>query len=109
MTSVDLQLLKNGTALVNGKIREFFTTGEFRSVSSCCIEDLTANDLIKIGENIKRFRLKEKITQKELAEKIGVTHFWVCKLEKGKQNNTTINLLIAISKELKIELYELIK
>lgn len=68
-----------------------------------------ANDLIKIGENIKRFRLKEKITQKELAEKIGVTHFWVCKLEKGKQNNTTINLLIAISKELKIELYELIK
>jgi transcriptional regulator with XRE-family HTH domain len=68
-----------------------------------------ANDLIKIGENIKRFRLKEKITQRELAEKIGVTHFWVCKLEKGKQNNTTINLLIAISKELKIELYELIK
>lgn len=68
-----------------------------------------ANDLIKIGENIKRFRLKANITQKELAEKIGVTHFWVCKLEKGKQNNTTINLLIAISEELKIELYELIK
>lgn len=68
-----------------------------------------ANDLITIGENIKRFRLKAKITQKELAEKIGVTHFWVCKLEKGKQNNTTINLLIAISEELKIELYELIK
>lgn len=68
-----------------------------------------ANDLITIGENIKRFRLKANITQKELAEKIGVTHFWVCKLEKGKQNNTTINLLIAISEELKIELYELIK
>jgi len=68
-----------------------------------------ANNLIKIGENIKRYRLKAKITQKELADKIGVTHFWVCKLEKGKQNNTTINLLIAISEELKIDLNELTK
>jgi transcriptional regulator with XRE-family HTH domain len=67
------------------------------------------NDLITIGENIKRFRIKAKLTQKELAEKIGVTHFWVCKLEKGKQNNTTINLLIAISEQLKINLNELTK
>jgi transcriptional regulator with XRE-family HTH domain len=67
------------------------------------------NDLIKIGANIKRYRLQAKITQKELAEKIGITHFWLCKLEKGKQNNTTINLLIAISEELKINLTELTK
>jgi transcriptional regulator with XRE-family HTH domain len=67
------------------------------------------NELITIGENIKRYRIKAKLTQKELAEKIGVTHFWVCKLEKGKQNNTTINLLIAISEQLKINLNELTK
>jgi transcriptional regulator with XRE-family HTH domain len=67
------------------------------------------NDLIKIGANIKRYRLQAKITQKELAEKIGITHFWLCKLERGKQNNTTINLLIAISEELKIDLTELTK
>ena len=67
------------------------------------------NELIIIGENIKRYRLKAKITQKELAEKIGVTHYWVCKLERGKQNNTTINLLIAISEELKTNLTELTK
>ena len=66
------------------------------------------NDLINIGENIKRHRLIANITQKELADKIGVTHFWVCKLERGKQNNTTINLLIAISHELKVDLGELI-
>jgi transcriptional regulator with XRE-family HTH domain len=66
------------------------------------------NDLITIGENIKRHRLISKITQKELADKIGVTHFWVCKLERGKQNNTTINLLIAISHELKVDLGDLI-
>ena len=67
-----------------------------------------ANNLITIGENIKRYRLKAKITQKQLAEKIGVTHFGVCKLEKGKKNST-INLLIAISEELKIDLNELTK
>jgi transcriptional regulator with XRE-family HTH domain len=66
------------------------------------------NNRLKIGENIKKHRLRAKITQKELADKIGVTHFWVCKLEKGKQNNTTLNLLLAISEELKIDLNELI-
>jgi transcriptional regulator with XRE-family HTH domain len=67
------------------------------------------NKLITIGENIRKHRLRAKITQKELADKIGVTHFWVCKLEKGKQNNTTLNLLISISEELKIDLSELTK
>ena len=66
------------------------------------------NDLVTIGENIKKHRLNSKITQKELAEKIGVTHFWICKLERGKQNNTTLNLLIAISHELKVNLGHLI-
>jgi transcriptional regulator with XRE-family HTH domain len=65
------------------------------------------NDLIKIGENIKKYRLQAKLTQKELAEKIGITHFWLCKLEKGKQNNTTINLLMSISEQLKINLKDL--
>jgi len=65
------------------------------------------NELTNIGENIKKHRLNAKITQKELAKKIGVTHFWICKLEKGKQNNTTLNLLIAISEELKISLNQL--
>lgn len=65
------------------------------------------NELTNIGQNIKKHRLKAKITQKQLADKIGVTHFWICKLEKGKQNNTTLNLLIAISEELKINLNEL--
>lgn len=65
------------------------------------------NELINIGENIKKHRLNANITQRELAEKIGVTHYWICKLERGKQNNTTLNLLIAISQELKINLNQL--
>lgn len=67
------------------------------------------NDFIKIGKNIKRHRILANLTQKELADKIGVTHFWVCKLERGKQNNTTINLLISITNELNIDLNELTK
>ena len=67
------------------------------------------NETITIGKNIKKYRLIEKITQKELANKIGVSHFWICKLERGKNNNTTLNLLIAISEEHKINLNELTK
>lgn len=67
------------------------------------------SDLIKIGENIKKYRAIAKLSQKELADKIGVTHFWVCKLEKGKQNNTTLNLLISISEQLNVELSDLTK
>jgi transcriptional regulator with XRE-family HTH domain len=67
------------------------------------------SDLIKIGENIKKYRTKANLSQKELADKIGVTHFWVCKLEKGKQNNTTLNLLLLISEQLNIELSDLTK
>jgi len=49
-TGVDLVLLKNGTALVNGKIVNVFETGGYtKSVSSSCIETFALNDLIKIG------------------------------------------------------------
>jgi transcriptional regulator with XRE-family HTH domain len=64
------------------------------------------NNLITIGENIKKFRNQKNITQKQLAEKIGVSHFWICKLEKGKRN-TTLNTLIMISEQLNVELSEL--
>jgi DNA-binding XRE family transcriptional regulator len=65
------------------------------------------NDMITIGKNLKNYRLKARITQKELAEKIGVSHFWICKLEKGKKN-TTLKLLISISEKLNIDLKDLI-
>jgi len=63
-------------------------------------------NLITIGKNIKRFRIERKITQKELAEKIGVSHFWICKLEKGRRN-TTIKTLISISEQLQVDLSQL--
>lgn len=64
------------------------------------------NNLVTIGKNIKKYRTLAKISQKQLAEKIGVSHFWISKLENGKKN-TTINLLILISECLNIELSQL--
>ena len=48
--------------------------------------------VVNIGRNIKRLRKEKKISQKELAEKLNVTHFWICKLESGKRNTTIFRL-----------------
>jgi transcriptional regulator with XRE-family HTH domain len=48
--------------------------------------------VVNIGRNIKRLRKEKKISQKELADKLNVTHFWICKLESGKRNTTIFRL-----------------
>jgi len=48
--------------------------------------------VVNIGRNIKRLRKEKKISQKQLAEKLNVTHFWICKLESGKRNTTIFRL-----------------
>jgi transcriptional regulator with XRE-family HTH domain len=52
--------------------------------------------MLQVGERIKNLRLKNKLTQKELANKVGVTHEWICKIERGKAKNITISLLNSI-------------
>jgi transcriptional regulator with XRE-family HTH domain len=64
-------------------------------------------ELTKIGEKVKFFRLQKKLTQKELALKIGVTHEWVCKIERGKAKNITFSLLVSISKNLDVKLSDI--
>jgi len=54
------------------------------------------NTMLQVGERIKNLRLKNKLTQKELANKVGVTHEWICKIERGKAKNITISLLNSI-------------
>lgn len=67
------------------------------------LETFTTN----IGLNIKKFRVKKNMTQKQLADKLKVTHFWVCKLESGKKN-TTIFMLQNISIILDVNFNDLI-
>ncbi len=54
------------------------------------------NTMLQVGERIKSLRIQNKLTQKELANKVGVTHEWICKIERGKAKNITMSLLNSI-------------
>lgn len=59
----------------------------------------------KIGENIRYYRKKAKLTQFQLAEKAGVHQKYIGNIERGQ--NTTISVLQKISEALHIELHDL--
>lgn len=60
-----------------------------------------------IGGNIRKFRREQKLTQKELAKRIGINNSsYISRVEKGKQN-VNMNTLEKISKALSIELRDL--
>lgn len=61
----------------------------------------------KIGRFIRELRLEKKMTQQELAEKIGVTDRAISKWETGR-GTPDITLLIPLSKELGVTLLELL-
>lgn len=45
-----------------------------------------------VGGNVKRLRVAAKITQAELADRIGVDRAYVSGLEQGQRNPTVISL-----------------
>ena len=51
---------------------------------------------------LKKKRIEKGLTQSELAKKIGISKSYLNKLENRKYNNTTINVLLKLSKELDI-------
>ena len=61
----------------------------------------------KIGNFIRELRNKKKMTQQELADKIGVTDRAISKWENGK-GTPDITLLIPLAKELNITVLELL-
>lgn len=62
---------------------------------------------MKTGEIIKEIRQKNNLTQKELAEKLGVTYQAVSKWETGK-NIPDISILCSISEKFNIDIEELL-
>jgi len=67
-----------------------------------------------IGKNIRKYRslynLKNKLTQQELAKKIGVSTSLIGNLESNKNNQgISIYNLYKISKVLKIKIEDLLK
>lgn len=45
-----------------------------------------------VGENVRRLRLAQKLTQEQLAERAGFTQQYLSELENGKQNPTVVTL-----------------
>ena len=58
--------------------------------------DTSKEFILKFGELVKKQRVSRKLTQKELAEKVGVSHEWICKIEKGKARTISLNLIHTI-------------
>ncbi len=60
-------------------------------------------NLIKMGNNIKKIRKKENLSQEELAFKAGLHRTYIGSVERGERNITILNL-IKISESLRADL-----
>lgn len=60
-------------------------------------------NLIKIGNNIKKIRQKENLSQEELAFKVGLHRTYIGSVERGERNITILNL-IKIAESLRADL-----
>lgn len=45
-----------------------------------------------VGDNVKKLRIAAKLTQAELAERMGVDRAYVSGLEQGQRNPTVVSL-----------------
>jgi len=62
---------------------------------------------LKIGQKIRQLRQDQKLTQEELAFKVGVDRSYMGFVERGEKN-PTLSTLIKIARALKISLAELL-
>jgi len=62
----------------------------------------------KLGENLKRIRIKKDITQIEIARRLGVDRSFVSNIENGK-NNPTLSTITSLAKVLDVPSTELLK
>jgi transcriptional regulator with XRE-family HTH domain len=65
--------------------------------------DVLINDLVELGELIRRRRIELQLSQSELAEMVSTTRQWVSRLEKGKNDIGTARLL-AVFRALELNL-----
>lgn len=56
--------------------------------------------IAELGKRVKAIRVKKKFTQKEIAEKSGISIFTVSQIETGK--NSSLASLIAVMRVLKL-------
>lgn len=61
---------------------------------------------LKIGQKVRQLRQQQKLTQEELAFKVGVDRSYMGFVERGEKN-PTLSTLMKIAKALKISMKEL--
>ncbi|MES2668284.1 MAG: helix-turn-helix transcriptional regulator [Patescibacteria group bacterium] len=66
------------------------------------------DDVKKLGENLKRIRIKKNITQVEIAKKLGVDRSFVSNLENAK-TNPTLATITNLAQALGVSTNELLK
>lgn len=65
-------------------------------------------DSKRLGENLKKIRIKKNITQIEIAKTLGVNRSFVSNIENGK-NNPTLSTIANLAKVLGVSTNELLK
>ena len=66
------------------------------------------DDVKKLGENLKRIRIKKNITQVEIAKKLGVDRSFVSNIENAK-TNPTLATITSLAQALGVSTNELLK
>ena len=66
------------------------------------------DDAKKLGENLKKLRIKKDISQIELARMLSVDRSFVSNIENGK-NNPTLSTITSLAKALGVSINELLK
>lgn len=51
-----------------------------------------ANDVTKFGKALREIRLRKKLSQGDIAEKLGVHRSYISGLERGKQNPSLLTI-----------------
>lgn len=69
---------------------------------------MNKNILKKFGTRVREMRIKQNLSQEELAEKAGVHRTYIGMIERAEKNITLINLK-KISKALNLEISQLLK
>lgn len=62
-----------------------------------------------VSERIRQLRVKKRITQKEVADHVGVEQSYYSKLERIAGNRIYFDVLVKICEALEVSLYELLE
>ena len=62
-----------------------------------------------LGQNIKKYRKRLKLSQEELAKKANITYSTLIKIESGVNKNPTLDTIQKLASTFKISLDELVE